>query len=383
MRAAFAIILMNLGALRTRLGSSAVVVLAVFALAGISTAMLSIATGYATSQANMKRPNRAVILSASANFETQSSISRNAAARIGELPGVARDAGGKPLMTTDAYGNVPAIIRETNRERGLSIRGTTANVFEVRPEYKIVEGRMFTPGLREFIVGQGPHDKLLGLNVGDQVLLPNGPWTIVGVFACGGRCEWRVHGDVDTVMAAFNKTNFNTLIVSLEDESVFAKFQEAVAADPTINAKAERETDYWERTEGQQSRFYQTIGLMVGGIIGLGVAFASANMMYAAVSRRLREIATLRALGFGTMAVVSSVLTESLVLAAIGAVLGIAVAWLTCDGLWYMGANFNLAVTPGLAFASLAATLGVGALAALFPAIRAARMPVANALQVR
>lgn len=179
------------------------------------------------------------------------------------------------------------------------------------------------------------------------------------------------------------KSAYNSVVVRLEDEDSFDAFNEALTGDPTIKAKTEREVDYWERYEGPQYHFYETIGLAVGGIIGLGVVFASANMMYSAVSRRLREIATLRALGFGTAAVIFSVLAESLVLAATGAVVGIAAAWFACDNLWYMGGNFSLAVTPELAAASLAATLGVGVLAALFPAIRAARLPVATALQVR
>jgi putative ABC transport system permease protein len=374
---------MNLTTLRTRLGASAVVVIAILALAGISTAMLSIAAGFAESQENLKSRSRAMVLSAGANGEPQSSIPRDVALRIGDLPGVKRGSDGKPIMTTEVFGNVSVVIRETNRERGLVVRGINLGVMELRPEYKIVEGRMFKPGLRELIIGKGPHDSLLGMNVGDQVLLPDGQWTVVGVYACGGRCEWRLYGDIDTVMTAYKKVAFNSVVVRLEDEGSFDTFNAALSADPTIKSKTEREVDYWERYEGPQQTFYETIGLVVGGIIGLGVVFASANMMYSAVSRRLREIATLRALGFGSMAVISSVLAESLVLATIGAVIGIGLAWLACDNFWYMGGNFALAVTPKLASASLLATLGVGALAALFPAIRAARLPVANALQMR
>ncbi len=383
MRAVLAIIVMNLSALRTRVGASAIVVLSILALAGISTAMLSISAGYAKSQEHMKSPDRAMVLSVGAMNETQSSIPREVALRIGDLPGVKHGSDGKPIMTDEIYGNIPVVIRETNRERGFAVRGISVGVMELRPEYKIVEGRMFTPGLRELIVGQGPHDTLLGMNVGDQVLLPDGQWTVVGVFACGGRCEWRLYGDVDTVMAALRKSAFNSVTVRLESPDAFETFKAALAADPTIKGQVEREPDYWERTEGPQQHFYETIGLVVGGVIGLGVIFASANMMYSAVSRRILEIATLRALGFGANAVVFSVLAESLVLATIGAVIGIFAAWLACDNVWYMGGNFNLAVTPKLATASLAATLGVGVLAALFPAIRAARLPIAQALQAR
>ncbi len=203
MRATLAVIVMNLSTLRTRLGASAVVVIAILALAGISTAMLSIATGYAESQENLKSPNRAMVLSAGANGEPQSSIARDVALRIGDLPGVKRGSDGKPIMTTEVFGSIPVVIRESNRERGFVVRGINVGVMELRPEYKIVEGRMFTPGLRELIVGKGPHDWLLGMNVGDQVLLPDGQWTVVGVYSCGGRCEWRLYGDIDTVMTAF------------------------------------------------------------------------------------------------------------------------------------------------------------------------------------
>lgn len=242
---------------------------------------------------------------------------------------------------------------------------------------------MFQPGLRELIVGKGPHETLMNMNIGDKVRLPDGQWTVVGVFACGGRCEWRLYGDIDTLMTTFRKTSYNSVVVRLENADAFAAFKAALGADPTLQVTAEREPDYWERFEGPQYHFYQVIGFVVGGIIGLGVIFASANMMYAAVSRRVLEIATLRALGFGTGAVIASVIAEAVILAAIGAVGGIFIAWLACDNVWYMGGNFNLAVPAKLAAASLAATLGVGVLAALFPAIRAARLPVAAALQMR
>ena len=383
MRAILAIIAMNLGTLRTRLGGSAVVVISVFVMASISTSMLSLSTGYSKSQEHMKSPDRVMVLSPGAQNETQSNIPRDMALKVGDLPGIKHGADGKPIMTREIYGNIPVVIRENNRERGFAVRGVDAAVMDLRPEYKIIEGRMFTPGLRELIVGKGPHDTLLGMNVGDKVLLPDGQWTVVGVFACGGRCEWRLYGDLDTVMGALRKTAFNTMTLRLENPGAPATFKAAMEADPTIKGQVEMEPDYWERTEGPQAHFYETIGLVVGGVIGLGVIFASANMMYSAVSRRILEIATLRALGFGTAAVIGSVVAESLALATIGAVAGIFVAWLACDGAWYMGANFNLAVTPKLAAMSFAATLVVGILAALFPAIRAARLPLAMALQGR
>ncbi|MBX7198735.1 MAG: ABC transporter permease [Rhodospirillaceae bacterium] len=383
MQAAFAVIAMNLSAMRGRIVASAVVVVAILALAGITTSILSVAAGFMGSQAQMKSPDRAMVLSASAPNENQSSISRAAALKIGDLPGVKRGADGKPIMTTEIVGNIPVNIRETNRERGFAVRGVNVGVMDLRPAYKIVEGRMFQPGLRELIVGKGPHETLMNMNIGDKVRLPDGQWTVVGVFACGGRCEWRLYGDIDTLMTTFRKTSYNSVVVRLENADAFAAFKAALGADPTLQVTAEREPDYWERFEGPQYHFYQVIGFVVGGIIGLGVIFASANMMYAAVSRRVLEIATLRALGFGTGAVIASVIAEAVILAAIGAVGGIFIAWLACDNVWYMGGNFNLAVPAKLAAASLAATLGVGVLAALFPAIRAARLPVAAALQMR
>jgi putative ABC transport system permease protein len=383
MRATLAIITMNLATLRSRLGGSAVVVFAILVMAGISTSMFSIAAGYSKSQENMKSPDRVMVLSVGAQNETQSNIPRDMALKIGDLPGIKHGADGKPIMTREIYGNIPVVIRENNRERGFAVRGVDAGIMDLRPEYKIIEGRMFTPGLRELIVGKGPHDTLIGMNVGDKVLLPDGQWTVVGVFACGGRCEWRLYGDIDTIMGALRKTAFNSMTLRLENPGALATFKAALESDPTIKGQVEREPDYWERTEGPQYHFYETIGLVVGGVIGLGVVFASANMMYSAVSRRILEIATLRALGFGTFAVIASVVAESVALAAIGAVIGIFAAWQACDGLWYMGANFHLAVTAKLAAACFAATLGVGVLAALFPAIRAARLPIAQALQAR
>jgi putative ABC transport system permease protein len=383
MRATLAVIAMNLSALRTRIGASAVVVIAIFALAGISTSMLSLAAGFAASTRNIASPTRAMITLAGALTEQLSSVPRAAAVKIGDMPGVRHGGDGRPVMATEVLVNIPVVVRENNAERGFGLRGTSADVLELHPEYKMIEGRMFQPGLRELVVGQLARDKLLGMNVGDKVSLPDGPWTIVGVFTCGDYCEWRLFGDVDTLMTAFRKTNYTSVLVQLENERAFDALKSAVAADPTMSLQVERERAYWDRIDGPQFHFYEVIGLVVGGIIGLGVVFASANMMYAAVSRRLLEIATQRALGFGAGAVIASVLAESVALAALGAVIGIFAAWAACDGAWYTGGVFSLAVTPKLAAASLAATLGVGVLAALFPAIRAARLPVATALQAR
>jgi putative ABC transport system permease protein len=208
-------------------------------------------------------------------------------------------------------------------------------------------------------------------------------WTIVGTYESNGFADWQMFTDAETLLAALPPNNFSNVTVALENEGAFETFKAALADNPTLDMIAERETDYWLRITGPQIQFFQVIAYGLGGIMAVGALFAALNIMYAAISARTREIATLRAVGFSPSAIMTAFLTETVVLAILGAGIGIAVAWVAFNGRYYHAHHFNLVIDGSLAAIGAGIAVGVGLLAGLFPALRAARIPVATALQVR
>jgi len=268
------------------------------------------------------------------------------------------------------------------------VRGIERASATLRPEVRLVDGRMFRPGLREAIVGRGATGEFKGLGIGDQVALRDSQWTIVGVFESGGDVqESRLLVDEATLLSAYQRTAANSLTALLESEAAFDAFKAALTTNPTLSVSVERETEYYARQSKSVNQLFDFVTYFVGGIMGLGALFAALNTMYSAVSSRGVEIATLRALGFGSSGVVISVLTESLLLAVAGAAIGAAVAWL-----WFGGNSFamgngtsslvvKMQITPALLATGMVWAVTVGFFGGLFPALRAARLPVARALR--
>jgi putative ABC transport system permease protein len=270
----------------------------------------------------------------------------------------------------------------------LPIRGFEPQAFFVRPEIKMVEGRVFKPGLREVIVGRGAQKEFQGLEIGDRVPLRNSQWEVVGVFESGGDVsESRVIADEATLMSAYGRTAASSVTVLLQSEAAFDEFKESLTTNPTLSVSVERENEYYLRQSKSATTFFGFVATFVGGIMALGALFAALNTMYSAVSTRAVEIATLRAIGFGASGVVISVLVESLGLALLGAVLGAAVAWGLFSGNTISLGNgtaslvFQMQVTPALLGLGIGWACAVGFIGGLLPALRAARLPVATALR--
>ncbi|HET7133963.1 MAG TPA: ABC transporter permease, partial [Gammaproteobacteria bacterium] len=278
--------------------------------------------------------------------------------------------------------------KDDDTKAGVTVRGIEPASATVRPEVHLTEGRMFRPGLREAIVGRGATDEFKGLAVGDQVPLRDSQWTIVGVFESGGDAqESRILVDQATLLSAYQRTAANSLTALLESEASFDAFKAALTTNPTLSVSVERETDYYTRQAKSVNQLFAFVNYFIGGIMALGALFAALNTMYSAVSTRAVEIATLRALGFGSGGVVISVLSESLLLALAGAAIGAAVSWL-----WFGGNSFamgngtsslvvRMQITPALLATGMAWAVAVGFFGGLFPALRAARLPVARALR--
>ncbi|HEY8254548.1 MAG TPA: FtsX-like permease family protein [Rhizomicrobium sp.] len=371
--------------LPSRLGPSLVTVAGMAAAIGVLVSILSLAAGYAELQRRTGDPGRAIILPETTDTEGAGAISRGVLGDIMAMSGIAKDTDGASLADPEYVSILLANRRPAGRPPGLaSLRGIGRKGLAVRPELKIVAGRMFRPGARELIVGIALQPEFRGFDLGDKVIMQDGQWPIVGSFTTGGDIlEGQIIGDAATLMSAAKRNAFNSVIVRLDGPSGLKTLQQALAARPKLGVRAERQSDYYERTSQDAAGFFRAVAYAVGGIMALGALCGALNTMYSAVSARTREIATLRALGFSGIAVAISVITESILLALAGALIGIALAWALFNGQGYAFGEvlFHLAVSPALVAVGLAWALAVALLGGILPAIRAARLPVVNALR--
>lgn len=380
-----AVTLLSLRNLPSRLWPSLVIVAGMAAAIGVLISILSLAAGYAQLQRRTGDPGRAIILPETADTEGAGAISRRTIGDIMAMPGIARDAGGASLADPEYVSLLLADRRPAGRAPGLvTLRGVGRKALALRPELKIVAGRMFQPGARELIVGIAISPEFRGFAVGDKVIMQDGQWPVVGSFTTGGDVlEGQIIGDAATLMSVAKQNSFNSVIVRLDGPGGLAMLQRALAAGTRLGVRAERQSDYYERTSQDTASFFHAVAYAVGGIMALGALFGALNTMYSAVGARNREIATLRALGFGGTAVAVSVIAESVLLALTGALIGIGIAWILFNGQGYAFGEvlFHLAVSPALVGVGLGWALVVALLGGLLPAIRAARLPVVDALR--
>jgi putative ABC transport system permease protein len=379
---------MNVKSVRARLASSSVVVIGIAGVVGVIVSIFGMTRSLTEALVDTGRTDRAIVLRAGADTEVASTLPVDAVATIKNAPGIARTPDGKPAASADMLVAVNLLRKENGTRAGLTVRGVGPEVLVVRPELKLVQGRMFRPGLREVIVGRSAQQEFQGVDIGSRVALRDSQWTVVGVFETGGDAhESSLLADADTLLSAYSRTAVNSVTVLLDSPQAFDRFKAALTTDPTLSVSVERELDYFQRQSERSSSILDIVTKFVAGIMALGALFAALNTMYTAVSTRVVEIATLRALGFGAGGVVVSVLVESLLLALLGALLGAAVAWLLFGGTTIsLGGGtsslvFKMHVTPALLGVGVAWACAVGFLGGLFPAVRAARIPVATALR--
>ncbi len=381
-----AVTAMNLASIPARLGASLVIVFGMTAVVAVFVSMLSLSVGFMKSVNNTGRADRAMVLSQGATFEFPSSIKRDAVPTILDAPGIVRAADGKPLASADAVSFLSAIKRSTGTTVFLVLRGVGPEAFRLHPNWKITAGRMFQPAVREVIVGKSLQAQFKGVEVGDKIPGPDGDWTVVGTFESDDDVhQSEILADADTVLSSLRRNTFNTVIVQLESESAFGAFKDSLTTNPSLSVDVVRETEYFATLSKQLNTMLTMIAYWVGGIMALGAIFGALNTMYAAVSTRTVEIATLRAVGFGALPVVISVLVEALLLAAAGAIVGGGLGWIGFNGntQGFGGLVFKLSVSPAMLGASILGSALVGLVGGLFPAIRAARLPIATALQAR
>jgi putative ABC transport system permease protein len=389
LRQALAITGISIRSIPQRWAPSLVIVVGLAGVVAVFTALLAMAAGFESTLKATGRTDAALVLRGGSDAELNSAFDRASTDLIKEQPGIAAGADGKPLASAELM-VIAELVRKDDVRNGanITLRGVEPAAFALRPQLKIVGGRNFTPGLRELIVGRGVLQQFQGAAIGDTVRMRGSEWKVVGTFASGDAHDSEMWTDINVARSTFGRQGSSSVLAALDEPDGLARLRSAVAAEPRLSLDVMREQDYFS---GQTKQFRKTIGVLAGVvtlIMALGAVFAALNSMYAAVAARGKEIATLRALGFGGLPVVSSVMTEALLLALAGGVLGALIAYTLFNNLSVstLGQNFtqvvfNFKVTPQLVARGLVIAVIIGMIGGFMPALRAARLPVTASLR--
>lgn len=380
----------NLRSIRQRLGSSTVAIIGIAGVVVVFLGVLSIAEGFRAAMAGVGDPQTVIVMRSGSDTEMTSGMSGDTARLIMDTPGIARNQRG-PIASPELFVIVGHPTKKDPSDANVPLRGVSSAALDVRPEIKIVEGRMFTEGTNEIVVGRAASRQFANLDVGSQTKWGQNHWKVVGIFdANGSAAESEIWCDARVLQPAYQRGNsYQSVYVRLESADGFQAFKDALTSNPQLSVTAIREPDYFAAQSDVLNSIITTIGFLIAGLMGIGAVFGAVNTMYTAVASRTREIATLRALGFGNFPVVFSVLSEAVVLSLIGGVIGGLVAWIAFDGYQTSTMNFQsfsqvafaFAVTPKLLTTALIYSVLMGLFGGLLPAIRAARLPVVTALR--
>jgi putative ABC transport system permease protein len=331
-----------------------------------------------------------IVMRSGSDTEMTSGFSGEEARLITEAPSIARGPDG-PLASRELFVIIAVPLSRSGTDANVPLRGLSPIALQVRPQVRITEGRMFTPGTSEIVVGRAASRQFAGVSIGSTVTSGKTSWTVVGIFdANGSVAESELWCDASVLQGAYQRGNsFQSVYARLDSPDGFQTLKDALTTDPRLNVTVVREPDYYAQQSQVLQSIIRNIGTGIAALMGLGAIFGAVNTMYSAVAARTREIATLRALGFGAGPVVVSVLVEALSLSIIGGLLGGLAAWAAFDG--YQTATMNwqsfsqvafaFAVTPSLLGQGLFYAAVMGLLGGLLPAIRAARLPVVSALR--
>jgi putative ABC transport system permease protein len=381
----------NIRSIRARLGSSSVAVVGIAGVVLVFVAVLSIAEGVNATMKASGDPDVVLVLRAGSDTEMTSGLGGDQARIIQDAPGIARDESGAPMTSPELFVVVDHPLKRSGSPANVPLRGVTPEAFKVHSHMKIVEGRNFQFGQNEIIAGRAASRQFVDLSVGRSLKWGENTWTLVGIFDDGGSVsESELWCDVKVLQPAYRRGNsYQSVYARLASTNAFQQLKDSLTSNPQVQVSAMRAPEYY----GAQTEVLQTIIRTIGGIIailmGIGAVFGAVITMYTAVASRTREIATLRALGFGSVPVVVSVLVEASLLAVIGGLVGGAVAWFAFNGYETATMNFQsfsqiafkFAVTPKLLGTALFYSVIMGLIGGMLPAIRAARLPVVTALR--
>ena len=379
----------NLRSMIVRKGTAAMTAMGIAMVVAVFVMTMAIAQGFRGALVASGSNENAILLRKGATSATVSAVLRPQLAIIEALPQVARATDGHPLASPELVVIISLPRQSDNKPANVPLRGIGPRAFEIRNTLKFVEGRRLTPGMREINVGKQAVGRFKGLTLGSDVKFGNTAWKVVGVFtADDASFESEVWGDVELMMPAFQRGGYQSVTVKLVDPSAIDSLQAAVAADPRLDLKPQRERDYYDGQSETTGTLIRVFATFVTAILSIGAIFGAMNTMYAAVAYRTREIGTLRALGFSRLRIVAAFLAESVALAIVGGAIGCLIA-LPVHGLSTGAMNmtsfselaFKFRITPGLLLGGMVFAAVMGAAGGLLPAIRAARIPVARALR--
>lgn len=380
----------SLRSMPSRKGSSAAAMFGIAGVVAVMVSVLSIAQGIMQMMNNSVSVENAIVLRSGASTEMMSGLGGDEADIVAEAPGVASDLAG-PLASAELFVIINLPKRATGTDANVPMRGVHRQAFEVRQGFGIVSGRMFRWGLNEVIVGSGAQREFSGMDVGSEIEVGQERWRVVGVFETGGgMAESEIWVDAAVLQPAYRRGNsYQSVYARLNSREDFQVFKDALTADPRLNVKVMREQDYYFEQSTLIYNLITGLGTLIAVIMGLGAIFGALNTMYTAISARTREIATLRALGFRSGPVLLSVLAESMLLAITGGAVGAPAAWLAFDGFrastlnWstFSAMTFSFEVNVQLLIQGIVFATVIGLIGGLFPAIRAVRQPVSDALR--
>ena len=383
-------IIYNLRSVRARWVSAIVAVLGIAGTVGVFIAMLSLARGFKATLVASGSPDNALIRRAGSTGEIDGSVPLDQVKVIQDAPGIARD-GDRPLVSPEVVVIAAFPLKATGTDANVQVRGVSPDALKVRRNVHMKEGRFFQPGLNELIVGRNVPSTYAGLNLGDTVRFGGGNWSVVGVFDAGGSgFDSEVWCDARVLSQVYKRPEniFSSITVRLTSPAALTQLKDSLTSDPRMQVQVDREVDYYEKQSRGLTTLITILGTLVAGVMGIGAIFGALNTMYSAVSERSREIATMRAIGFGAAAIIVSFIFEALFISLIGGVVGCA-AILPLNGFTTSAMNWQTFSHLAFAFRVTPLLLGIGVGFALLmglaggvpPAIRAARRPVVLALR--
>jgi len=381
---------MNLRTITQRMASSTVALVSIAGVVIVLIGVLSIAAGFRVVLDQAGQPDVAIVLRDGATDEMGSSLLNDQVRVISDAKETARDADGT-ITSPELYVVVDVPLLRTGTAANVPLRGVGPQAPKLRKNFRIVEGRNFTPGTFEIVVGRGASLQFAGLTVGNRVRWGTTEWSVVGIFEDGGSVsESEVWTDATVLQGAYNRgSSYQSMRVKLTSPGAARTFEDTLTADPRLNVRVFTEQQYYAQQSRTLQTLVRTVGVTIAVLMGLGAVCAALNTMYSAVSARTREIATLRALGFGWGPVVSSVLAEALLIGVIGGLIGMVIAYFAFNGMRASTMNtatfsqitFAFTVTPQILVLGLVYALGLAFVGGLLPGLRAARLPITTGLR--
>jgi putative ABC transport system permease protein len=386
----FAITRLGLQTIPQRKGSSLAAAFGIAGVVAVLVGVLSIAKGFEQTMRSSGSPDTAIVMRSGSSSEMMSVLAGPDTRIIADTAGIARTDQG-PLASAELFVVIDLPKRSTGTSANVPMRGVEPAAFEIRKDFQLIAGRRFEWGRNEIMVGQGAATEFAGLDLGRTILIGKNQWSVVGIFSAGGGvAESELWTDAAVLQPAYQRGNsFQTVHARLSSADAFLQLKDDLTSDPRLDVKVMRQDEYYAEESEQLVGIITSLGLIIATLMAIGATFGALNTMYTAVSARTREIATLRAIGFKAAPVVTSVLIESLCLAMAGGLIGSGAAYLAFDGLQTATMNwssfsqvaFAFAVTPALLLMGTIYASVIGLIGGLFPAIRAACMPVADALR--